>query len=182
MKVLDFPLKLSLNLFKPVLIKPSLFKLGLVKPSLNQVSAYHLKTSFSKTRFNLKLGLFLGDLSPCFCIRPYGPYALTLLISHLYRPVLIPYFVSTYTSDPSDQKHSQVSTFKTAEIGFLHKKNIAFFVFSKSHNYWRQSLSIKALFTHFYKLFTYFWLCNLIQFILSIVTFLINFNYCFIVL
>ena len=69
-KVLDFPLKLSSNLFKPVLIKPSLFKLGLVKPSLNQVSAYHLKTSFSKTRFNLKPGLFLGDLLPCLCIRP----------------------------------------------------------------------------------------------------------------
>ena len=33
------------------MIRQSLFKLGLVKPSLNQVSAYHLKTSFSKTRF-----------------------------------------------------------------------------------------------------------------------------------
>ena len=67
---IGFPLKLSLIPFKPVLSKPSLFKLGLVKPSLNQVSAYHLKTSFSKTRFNLKPGLFLGDLLPCLCIRP----------------------------------------------------------------------------------------------------------------
>ena len=70
MKVLDFPLKFSLNLFKPVLNKPSLSRLSLAKPSLNQVSACHLKTSFSKTRFNLKPGLFLGDLLPCLCIRP----------------------------------------------------------------------------------------------------------------
>ena len=69
-KVLDFPLKLSLNLFKPVLNKPSLSRLSLAKPSLNQVSACHLKTSFSKTRFNLKPGLFLGGLLPCLCIRP----------------------------------------------------------------------------------------------------------------
>ena len=57
-KVLDFPFKQSLNLFKPVLKKPSLSRLSLAKPSLNQVSACHLKTSFSKTRFNLKPGLF----------------------------------------------------------------------------------------------------------------------------
>ena len=71
MKVLDFPLKLSLNLFKPILNKPSLYRLSLAKPSLNQVSACHLKTSFSKTRFNVKPGLYLGGLLPCLCIRPY---------------------------------------------------------------------------------------------------------------
>ena len=92
MKVLDFPLKLSLNLFKPVLIKPSLFKLGLVKPSLNQVSAYHLKTSFSKTRFNLKPGLFLGDLLPFLCIRPIvkmasNQTAMDALINEMVRDV-----------------------------------------------------------------------------------------------
>ena len=71
MKVLDFPLKLSLNLFKPVLNKPSLSRLSLAKPSLNQVFACHLKTSFSKTRFILKPGLFLAGLLPCLCIRPF---------------------------------------------------------------------------------------------------------------
>ena len=44
---IGFPLKLSLNLFKPVLNKPSLSRLSLAKLSLNQVSACLLKTSFS---------------------------------------------------------------------------------------------------------------------------------------
>ena len=56
---IGFSLKPSLNLFKPVLNKTSLSRHSLAKPSLNQVSACHLKTSLSKTRFNLKPGLFL---------------------------------------------------------------------------------------------------------------------------
>ena len=69
MKVLDFPLNLSLNMFKLVLNKPSLSRLGLSKPSLNQVSACHAKTSLAKP------GLTLNQV--CFYEGSYGPYAET---------------------------------------------------------------------------------------------------------
>ena len=93
-EVLDFLLKLSLNLFKPVLNKPSLSRLGSAKPSLNQVSACHLKTSFSKSRFNLKPGLFLGVLLPCLCIRP-----LLLMYVLFWKPLKISSECTRYYHD-----------------------------------------------------------------------------------
>ena len=80
------PLKLSLNLFKPVLIKPSLFKLGLVKPSLNQVFAYHLKTRFSKLGLTLNLVYFLEI---CYLVSAYGSKLLGFIYNHNNNYTLI---------------------------------------------------------------------------------------------